>query len=70
MQGGHTDSVDASSISHDLVVLAQLSEYRLVDALPDRGMDPRVKPTSISHATAAAESPPQVFPRHPGLEHE
>jgi len=39
-RGGHTGSVDASSILHDLVVLAQLSDNRLVDALPDAGLHP------------------------------
>ena len=69
-RGGHTGSVDACSIPHDLVVLAQLSEDRFVDALPDGGMHPLVKPTPISHATAAAELARQVFPRYPGLGHE
>jgi len=67
----HTGSVDASSIPHDLVVLAQLSEERIVDALPDAGLHPLVKPTTpTGHATAAAEFARQVFPRYAGLEHE
>jgi hypothetical protein len=34
-RGGHTGSVNTSPIPHDLVVLAQLSEDCLVDALPN-----------------------------------
>jgi hypothetical protein len=54
-RGGHTGSVNASSIPHDLVVLAQLLEDCFVDALPNTGLHPFVKPTPTSHATAAAE---------------
>jgi hypothetical protein len=69
-RGGHTGSVNASAIPHDLFVLAQLSEDCLVDMLPNVGLHPFVKPTPTSHATAAAEFARQVFTRYPGLEHE
>jgi hypothetical protein len=69
-RGGHTGSVNASAIPHDLVVQAQLSEDCLVNALPNTGLHPFVKPTPTSHATAAAEFARQVFPRYPGFEHK
>jgi hypothetical protein len=69
-RGGHTGSVNASSIPHDLVVLAQPSEDCLVDALPNASFHPFVKPAPTSHATAAAEFARQIFPRYPGLENE
>jgi hypothetical protein len=69
-RSGHTGSVNASSIPHDLVVLTQLSEDCLVDALPNAGLHPFVKPTPTSHATAAAEFARQVFPRYPSLEYK
>jgi hypothetical protein len=69
-RGGHTGSVDASSIPHDPVVFAQLSEDRFADALPDAGLHSLVKPTPTSHATAAAEFARQIFPRYPSLQHK
>ena len=69
-RGGHTGSVNASSLSPDLVVLARLSQDCLVDALPNAGLHPFVKPTPTNHATAAAEFARQVSLRYPSLEHE
>lgn len=43
-RSGHTDGVNASSIPHDLVVLALLSEDSLVDALPNAGLHRLVSP--------------------------
>jgi len=59
-RGGYAGSVNASSIPHDLVVLAQPSKNCLVDALPNAGLHPLVKPTPTSHATAAAEFARQI----------
>jgi hypothetical protein len=47
----HTGGVNASSIPHDMVVLAQPSEDCLVDAQPDAGFHPFVEPAPTSHAT-------------------
>ena len=69
-RGRHTGSVNASSIPHDLVVLAQASQNCLVDALPNASLHPFVEPAPTSHATAASEFARQVFPRYPGLEHK
>jgi hypothetical protein len=66
----HAGSVNASSIPHDLVVLAQPSEDRLVDALPNASFHPFVEPAPTSHATVAAKFARQVFSRYPGLEHK
>jgi hypothetical protein len=41
-----------------------------MDALPNAGLHPFVKPTPVSHATAAAEFARQVFLWYSGLEHE
>jgi hypothetical protein len=69
-RGGYTGSVNASSIPHDLVVLAQPSKNCLVDALPNASFHPFVEPAPASHATAAAEFARQIFPWYPGLEHK
>jgi hypothetical protein len=53
-RGRHTGSVNASSIPHDLVVLAQPSEDCLVDALPNSSFHPFVEPAPTRHAAAAA----------------
>src|SRR4051794_27542255 len=55
-RGGHTGSVNASSIPHDLVVLAQLSKDCLMDPLPNAGLYPFVEPAPTSHATAQPSS--------------
>jgi len=69
-RGRYTGSVNASSIPHDLVVLAQPSEDCFVDALPNASFHPFVEPAPTSHATAAAEFAWQIFPRYPGLEYK
>ncbi|GEM_PF-2836571 len=63
-RGGYAGSVNASSIPHDLVVLAQPSRECLVDALPDASFRPFMEPAPTSHATAAAaaEFTRQIFP--------
>jgi hypothetical protein len=61
-------SVNASSIPHDLVVLSEPSQNRLVDTLPNAGSHPFVKATPACHATAAAEFARQVLPRYSSLE--
>jgi hypothetical protein len=61
-------SVNAGSIPHDLVVLSEPSENRLVDTLPNAGSHPFVELTPACHATAAAEFARQVLPRHSSLE--
>ena len=65
--GRCTGSVNASSIPHDLVVLAQPSKNCLVDALPDASFHPFVEPAPTSHATAGAEFAQQVFQAIPVL---
>jgi pyruvate,water dikinase len=52
---GYAGSVNASSIPHDLVVLAQPSKNCLVDALPNASFRRFLKPAPTRHATAAAE---------------
>ena len=69
-RGGYAGSVNASSIPHDLVVLAQPSKNCFVDALPNAGLHPLVKPTPTSLATAATEFARQIFPWYPGLKHK
>jgi hypothetical protein len=69
-RGGHTGSVNASSIPHNLVVLAQPAEHCLVDALPNASFHPFVEPAPASHAAAAAEFARQIFPWYPGLQHK
>jgi hypothetical protein len=66
----HAGSVNASSIPHDLVVLAQPSEHCLVDSLPNASFHPFVEPAPTSHTTATAEFARQIFPRYPGLQHK
>jgi hypothetical protein len=66
----HAGSVNASSIPHDLVVLAQPSKDCLVDSLPNASFHPFVEPAPTCHATAAAEFVRQIFPRYPGLQHK
>jgi hypothetical protein len=66
-RGRYAGSVNASSIPHDLVVLAQPLKNCLVDALPNASFHPFVEPAPTSHATAATEFARQVFPRYPGL---
>jgi hypothetical protein len=61
-------SVNASSIPHDLVVLAEPSQNRLVDTLPDAGQHPFVKAAPACHATTAAEFARQVLPWYSSLE--
>ncbi len=60
-------SVNASSIPHDLVVLSEPSENRLVDTLPNAGSHPFVESTPAFHATATAEFARQVLPRYSSL---
>jgi hypothetical protein len=69
-RGRYAGSVNASPIPHDLVVLAEPLQDRLVDALPNASFHPFVEPAPTSHATAAAEFARQVFPRYPSLEHK
>lgn len=69
-RGAYAGSVNASSISYDLIVLAQSSKDCLVEALPNASFHPFVKATPTSHATAAAEFARQIFPRYSGLEHK
>lgn len=64
--GTHTDSVNASSIPHDLVVLTQPLEDCLADALSNASFYPFAEPPPTSHATATAEA----FPRCTGLQHK
>lgn len=61
-------SVNASPITHDLVVLSEPSKNRLVGTLPNADPHPFVKATPACHATAAAEFARQVLPGYSGLE--
>ncbi len=68
--GGYGGSVNANSIPHDLIVLAQPSKNFLLHALPNASFHRFLKPAPTSHATAAAEFARQIFPWYPGLEHK
>jgi hypothetical protein len=69
-RGGYAGSVNASSIPHDLVVLAQPSKDCLVDALPNASFHPFVEPAPTSHATATVEFTRQILPWYSGLQHK
>ena len=69
-RGKYAGRVNASSIPHDLVMLAQPSKDCLVDALPSASFHPFVEPAPTRHATAAAEFARQIFLWYPGLEHK
>ncbi|MCY0910394.1 hypothetical protein OTB17_01610 [Massilia sp. H27-R4] len=60
--------VNAGSIRHDLVILSELPQHRLVDALPHTCLHPFVKATPARHAAPAPELTRQVLPRYSGSE--
>jgi hypothetical protein len=64
----YAGSVNASSIPHDLVMLSEPSQNRLVDTLPNASKHPFVQATLACHAASAAEFARQVFPRYSSLE--
>lgn len=67
---GHASSVNADSVPHDLVVLAEPTHDCLMDTLPNARMHPFVKATPALHAAAAAELTRQVRPGYFILENK
>jgi hypothetical protein len=67
---GHTRSIDARPLPHDLVVFAKPPKYRLVDALPNTSLHPFVEPAPASHSITAAELTRQIFPGYSSPENE
>jgi hypothetical protein len=63
----HAGSVDASSIPHDLVMLAKTPQHRLMDTLPNACLHLFMKATPARNAAAAAEFTRQIFPGHSSL---
>lgn len=59
----YTGGIITRLIPHDLVVLPEPSQNRLVDMLPNAGWYPFVKATPACHATAAAEFVREVLRR-------
>jgi hypothetical protein len=69
-RGGYAGSVNACSIPHDLVMLAQPPKDCLVDALPNTSFHPFVESAPTSHATATVEFTRQILPWYSGLQHK
>jgi hypothetical protein len=64
----HASSVNAGSIPHDLVVLAEPTQDRLMDTLPNACLHPFVKATPARHTATADELTRQILPRYSSLE--
>jgi hypothetical protein len=64
----HACSVNAGSIPHDLIVLAEPTQDCLMHTLPNTCIHPFVKTTPTRHATAAAEFTRRIFPGYSSFE--
>jgi hypothetical protein len=58
----HASSIDAGSVPHELVMLAEVPQHRAMDTLPKACFHPFVKAAPARRTAAAAEFTRKVFP--------